>query len=773
MDKYILRGSVNHGTLAGYPTWLSDLLLSRGVDTMEKAEAFLHPDLRSLHSPFDMDGVGRACTVIRKSLEEHRKAVVYGDYDVDGVCASAIMCDTLRALHLDASVYIPDRHDEGYGLNENAIREIANRAGLLVTVDCGVTGVQEVALAKELGMRVVVTDHHRLPDVLPDADAVVTPLLAKPDYPSLCGAGVAYQMRRALLGEEKALSCLDLCALATVADMVPLLSDNRVLVSFGLKALEQTMRPGLKALKMKAGLPSVLKSEHIGFGLAPRLNASGRLQSAEIALRLLQTEDEDEATRLAAKLDLLNSERKQMEKQVQDEALTQVQAMDLYERRAIVVCGEGYESGVVGLAAGRVAEKTGYPTVILSAQGDVAVGSARSAGGVDLYEALKACGDIFLRFGGHAQAAGMTLPIQNVPILTERLSKAVAEQLHGAPLYKQRPYDAELNLSEVNEETYARLSALEPFGMGNPEPVFLVKGAELLTARAVGAEGAHLKLSMLQDGAQRGGIAFSMGGMAAACAGATADALFTPTRNEFMGRVSYECRVQALRPRSFTENKQQLALSVLQDFSIQTENKEKLPVREIDQTQTDKLLQSNAQGTLLFCRAWETATYLHERYPDVDFCMGQADDPRAFNAILCGGSLKSITAPYRNIILCDGLLFEGETALLKPKCAEAKVYAFPRSAAWEKERQALLPSLDDLRTVYKMSGSFFGSLDMFIGDAGLTLPKTYAALCIMRELQLMTVEWQPFSVRRLPFKKCDPKESLIYQRLLNTTNKDD
>lgn len=767
MDKYVLRGDAKGARLAGYPAWLSDLLISRGIDTAEKAQAFLHPDLRSLHSPFDMDGMGRACAVIRRSLEEHRRAVVYGDYDVDGVCAAAIMCDTLRVLSFEVSVYIPDRHDEGYGLNEGAVRAIAARAGLLVTVDCGVTGIREVALAKALGMRVVVTDHHRLPNALPDADAVVTPLLAKPDYPSLCGAGVAYQMRRALLGEERALSCLDLCALATVADMVPLLSDNRVLVSCGLRALEKTRRPGLNALQLKAGLPSVLKSEHIGFGLAPRLNACGRLESAQTALRLLQTEDAAEAVQLAAKLDLLNSERRQMEKQVQDEALALVRDMDLCAERAIVVCGEGYESGVVGLAAGRVAEKTGYPTVILSAQGDTAVGSARSAGGVDLYAALKSCGDIFLRFGGHAQAAGMTLPIANVPLLKERLNRAVFEQLHGAPLQRVRPYDAELALSDVNEETYAHLASLEPFGMGNPEPVFLVKDAELLTARAVGADGAHLKLSLLQNGAQRGGIAFSMGTMAASCAGASADVLFTPTRNEFMGRVSYECRVQALRPRSLSENKQQLALSVLQDFSVCAENKTRLSVREITLSGIDDFLKSDAQGTLLFCRTWETAKRLHERFPETEFSVGAADDPRAFNVILCGGSLTQVTAPYRRIVLCDGLLYEGEAGLPKSKFAGALLYACPQSGSWAAYKKELLPSLNDLRTVYKMSGGLSGGFEAFCADGKLSVPRACAALCILAELRLLTVRWQPFLIERLPFQKCDPMKSMIYRRLLS------
>ncbi|MBQ8080902.1 MAG: single-stranded-DNA-specific exonuclease RecJ [Clostridia bacterium] len=768
MQRLLPRKTEYRDPLPGLPRWLSDLLIARNIDTPEKAKAFLYPDWGMLNDPLLLHDMDKALSLLREAKLQGLRAVVYGDYDVDGITASVIMQETLTTFGLDAAVYIPDRHEEGYGLNAEAVRAISARAGLLVTVDCGITGVQEVALAKRLGLSVIVTDHHTVPETLPPADAVIDPLLAPYPFPSLCGAGVAFQLCRALLGDEAAKDCLDLAALASVADMVPLLDENRVIVKEGLKRLSRTERPGLRALIHVAGLPEQLRSEHIAFGLAPRLNACGRLESALTALGLLQTQNEDEAAAIALRLQRLNEERKTLEKAVIDSAEEQLAGMDLCESRAIVVLGEGFESGVVGLAAGRIAERTGYPTVILARQGEKAVGSARSAGEVDIYRALSECADLFERFGGHKQAAGMTLPVSRADELRARLSEAVARQLNGRALMPTRYYDAELKLSEVNEETVSRLSLLEPYGMGNPEPEFLMDRVELMTARAVGAAGAHLKLLLTDGEVRRNGIAFRMGELAAQ-EPQYARMIFTPTRNEFGGSVSFECRVSALLPEPFSGTADETALTEgsLQDFLASLENKDSLPCKQIERV-SGFSGPIPVQGTLLFCRTEETARLLHRRYPNLDVLTRSTDDPRAYSAIQLGGTLTEIKAPYRTVALMDGDLTGRDEALIRAPYLETLVIP-PRSEALKEFVSSMVPDLEGLRAVvaFFYRGGTAKSLRALAEIVGMPISRALTALFVLRHMELLDYTLTPFSVSVLPKKKADPLEDALYRALLS------
>ncbi|MBQ8136312.1 MAG: single-stranded-DNA-specific exonuclease RecJ, partial [Clostridia bacterium] len=429
------------------PPWGYPLLCARGLDTPEKVNAFLHPTLEALQSPQALPDAGGAAEVfarIRQELGARARLVVYGDYDVDGVVASVIMKEALESFFSlpDGAVriYIPDRHEEGYGLNLNAVETLCREADAIVTVDCGITSVREAERVMRWqetdGERkyLVITEHHTLPETLPMADALVDPLLcermALPACDPLCGAGVALKIAELLCGRAFMESHLDLCALATVADMVPLTGDNRIIVAEGLRRLRAIMpaqRPGLYALIRAAGLEeklATLDAADIGFRIAPRLNAAGRLESAMDSVRLLTERDQDAATSVAYALERINAERQDRVKEVRAEAEAQIEKMDLSSVFAIVTAGENWESGVVGLAAGKIAERFGYPTVCLSVQGERSVGSARSASGIDLYAALKTCEDLFERFGGHRQAAGLTLPTENIPAFASRLSAA-------------------------------------------------------------------------------------------------------------------------------------------------------------------------------------------------------------------------------------------------------------------------------------------------------------------------------------------------------------
>lgn len=696
------------GSLEGVSPLLAPLLLARGVDTPDKLHAFLHPSAQNLYDPFLMPDMEKAYRMIQEAVGHGESIVIYGDYDCDGVCASVIVLEALKSLGAHAEIYIPSRKEEGYGLNTAAMRLLAERKHrLMITVDCGITAVEEIALAKSLGMNVILTDHHTLPDPLPAADAILHPQLGGYPCSNLCGAGTAYKLACALSGKQ-ILPTLPLCALATVADMVPLLDENRTLAALGLAAMSDTSIIGLRALMRVSGIRGgeAVTGQQAGFQLAPRINACGRMETAQIALELLSTKDPARAAELADAADGLNARRKSLENQIQEQANAQASALDLCTERAIVIEGEGWEGGVVGLAAGRLAERYGYPTVILSRDGDVCVGSARSACGVDLYQALSACSDLFTRFGGHKQAAGLTLPAENVPEFRHRLSDAVARQLEGRTLMPETAYDGELRLSDITLDLIDSLRMLEPFGTGNPAPVFLLRDVEALTARAVGSEGAHLKLTLSQDTCMLDAIAFRMGMLASSLRGICSLAV-TPVTNTFNGHTSPECRVEAIASmqRCFSRPASDEATVILQElarlcrinyFSGLPAQLEMLPEPQSD------------QGTLYLCRTAASAARIAAAYPQLDILDDAQADPRAYSAVWLCDAL-AFPGPYRRVILCDGLLCPQEYARLRELLPQAEVLALPRSAALKSALMLMRFSIEELRAFYvtlRKGGSF-------------------------------------------------------------------
>ena len=474
MRKLIQRGEdardwAHDGTLSDM---LYRLLRRRGIDSPEAAERFLHPQPEQLHDPMKLSCMGEAVRLIREAREAACPVWVYGDYDVDGVCSTAILTGCLAGLGMDARSYIPSRHKEGYGLNEAAIRQIAEESGcpekqaLLVTVDCGVSCHSEVALARELGLRVIVTDHHRPGEKLPDCP-VVNPLLMDYPFPYLCGAGVAFKLCCALVGFDRAKDWLDLAAMATVADIVPLTDENRVIVALGLALINQQPRPGVRALIEAAGLKGrVITAGHIGFQLGPRLNASGRLGDAQRALALLSGKDVASVRPIAAELEQENQNRRQVETGILSQALEQMAGYDLLAHRAIVLVGQGWNSGVIGLAASRLVTRYHYPVILLAAAEGVCTGSCRSIPGVDIFAALSSCADLMIRFGGHRQAAGLTILEEKVPELIARLDDYLAAQVPPGEYIPEAEYDLALPLSllspaERAEAERAGLSSLE------------------------------------------------------------------------------------------------------------------------------------------------------------------------------------------------------------------------------------------------------------------------------------------------------------------------
>ena len=547
--RFIQRDHESPPSIEGFPPWMTQLLCSRGITSAEEAKSFLNPSLKDLHPPALLPGMTETVSLLREAIARKDTILVYGDYDTDGVCAASILMETLHLEGASLAYRIPSRHTEGYGLNPDAVREIAQKAALLITVDCGISNVEEVALAKELGLTVIITDHHQPPETLPPADAIIDPLLG--DYPSpyLCGAGVALKITQAMQGMEGVERCLDLAAIATVADIVPLKGENRVIVSEGLKRIPRSPRPGLQELLKTAGLETALTADDIAFRLAPRLNAAGRLGDAKLAVHLLLTPDPAKAANIARILEEANRTRQTLERETTKEALAQLDLETLAASHVVLVSGENWNPGLIGLTAGRLCERFHLPAVALSIRGDTAVGSCRSIPGINIYRALAACEDLLEHFGGHEQAAGLSVKPENIPALRERLESVIAASAPEETFLPAMEYDLAVPFRTWTPESLSLLSRLEPTGCGNPAPLFLLENAEVRFLRRVGKDGAHLKLSLIDgDLSPVEAIAFNRGDLADDDP-QSLDLLYQPIENTFRSRTTIEARVQAINPR--------------------------------------------------------------------------------------------------------------------------------------------------------------------------------------------------------------------------------
>ncbi|MDO5021856.1 MAG: single-stranded-DNA-specific exonuclease RecJ [Eubacteriales bacterium] len=742
------------------PDIIASLLYARGIENKEEAQAFLSPDASCLHDPFLLNDMDKAVEIINIAVRERKRAVIYGDYDVDGICASAILSETFSSLGLKHIIYIPDRHEEGYGLNMQAVEQLAKQADIFISVDCGITSVQEVALAKKLGMQVIITDHHTVPNEVPKAHALVSSLINNNPNKNLCGAGIAWKLSCALKSLPYAMQQLDLCALATVADMVPLLKENRVITALGLKCLSKTQRLGLIALKEVSNIAdnAQVSSSDVAFRLAPRLNASGRLASAKTAVALLKSKHIAEARELASELNSLNAERKQEEQSVLNQAKESLKNLDSIDKKSIVVMGEQWNSGVIGLSAGRIAEHYSFPTVVLSCGEDgVCVGSARSAGDVNLYMALNQCKDLFLKFGGHEKAAGLSIKKENVEEFCLRFDEAVKQQLPSGDIIPTVYYDAEISLKDITLENIRLINSLEPYGIGNPEPKFLAKDIEGVSPKAVGTGAKHLKYVLKQSNHMVDAIAFNKGHLLNNIA-AKSDIVFTVSINDYYGEKP-QCQIDNIL---FGEDifsmsaylEQEL---ILKDLRTLTANK----YNRADVCFIKQLPEFNgSRGNLLFCRCQDTAKQLAAKFPSMDKLIVSIDDRRLFNTILANAGACDIKSPYRNVYLCDGLITESEAALIKENTANANIYALPKSAHLKQNLLALRCTVEDLREAYVQAKNF-NSLD----NIPWTENKKMLALLVLDELNLIKLKEDGATFSMLPVKKIHPSQSMLFSLL--------
>ncbi len=540
----------------GAPLPVGHVLVHRGVEGLEAARRFLDPALEDLHEPARLRGLEPAVERIRQAIEAQQPILIHGDYDVDGITSTFLLYSVLRDLGAKVDYRIPHRTKDGYGLSLGAIDVARSRdTALIVTVDCGVTAVEPIARARELGIDTVVVDHHEVPAVLPEAVAIVNPLQPGCAYPfkSLAGVGVTFKLAEALLrkrgGLDRAREYLDVVALGTIADVVPLVGENRVLARLGLERLNQSPRLGLRALVEVAGLTGRrITSGQVAFVLAPRINAAGRMGNAEQGLRLLLARDAGEARVCAESLEEDNDRRRRHDEAALTEAAQRVETeLDYPNCSSILLWSETWHPGVIGIVASRLVERFQRPTVLVALDGERGRGSGRSLPGLDMNRLLADCGDLLEGFGGHAFAAGLTVRRERLPELRERIERITRERLSPDSWTPRVTLDAELRLGECQMDLVEWLERLSPHGLDNPEPLFVARGLTVTQSTAVGG-GKHLRLGLRDATGTAEAIGFGLGAMSDDVGRArVCDLAFAPTRNEWMGQTRVQLKVKGVR----------------------------------------------------------------------------------------------------------------------------------------------------------------------------------------------------------------------------------
>jgi len=537
------------------PKLIVQILKSRGYDTPKKIEKYFAPSLSELHDPFLLSGMEKAVARIKKAIDRKEKILVHGDYDTDGITGSALVIENLRRFGLDVEYYIPDRLIEGYGLSSDGVKfAIEKKCTLIITVDCGITAVKEILEAKENNVDVIVCDHHKPHLEIPDACAILNPKLPADNYPfkELAGIGVAFKMIQGLLmslGQplERAYDDLDLVALGSVVDVVPLIGENRVLVKYGMKKISKSQKLGLQVMLKEIGLRGEITAYHLGFIIGPRINACGRLRHAKKALELFLTDNDSKATEFVKELSADNKERRSIEETIYREARSIIDGCEYAKDRIIIVQKQGWHEGVVGIVASTISEDYYRPSILLSVKENILKGSARSIPGIDITEGLAACQEHLNSYGGHSQAAGLELATDKLAQLRVCISE-YAQKFDDAIFTKKRSYDAQISLDQLTEDVIYFLKYFEPTGLANPQPVFLGKNLEVVgVPRVVGSD--HLKFSLRDNNRVIDAIAFSQAGkiLDIEVGKTRLDCLFSIAEDSFTGKKKTTLKIKEMK----------------------------------------------------------------------------------------------------------------------------------------------------------------------------------------------------------------------------------
>lgn len=550
----------------------AQLLINRGLVEIDKAFSFLSPSLKNLHDPFKMKDMGRATERIIKAIKENEKIVIYGDYDVDGTTATALLYLFLREAmgygqeaianthRLD--YYIPERLKEGYGLNNNALKHISDSgAKIVITTDCGITNYEEVSFAKSIGLDVIITDHHEPSDRLPPAYAILNPKQPECAFPfkELAGVGVAFNLIIALRSKLKECghfadsipnlkNYTDIVALGTIADMVPLVDENRVLVRYGLDELTLGKRPGIRALKEVSGVKGSVKAGFVGFQLAPRINAAGRLDNAGKGVRLLTTYDDKEAMDIARELDRENIDRQRLEKAILSEAveIVEKEEFEIHKKRAIILAKEEWHPGVIGIVASRLVDRYHRPTIIISLKDDVGRGSARGIKNFNILDGLDTCKDLLKKYGGHKMAAGFMISKENIKLFESAFYNMAEKTLSFEDLLPEVSLDSYIALDELSERMVQEMESLAPFGMSNPEPLLGARDVSIAKSKVVGNHHLGLKIKQTREVHKLwDGIAYRMGHIHP-LNGNNFDIAFIPYIDEWNGNRNLKLKVKEI-----------------------------------------------------------------------------------------------------------------------------------------------------------------------------------------------------------------------------------
>jgi len=536
---------------------IAQLLVQRGIETYEQARQFFRPSLADLHDPYLMKDMDKAVERIEKAIANGENILVFGDYDVDGTTAVSLMSSYLRSFYSNVATYIPDRYDEGYGISYKGI-DFADDNGfpLIIALDCGIKSIDHIAYAKEKNIDFIICDHHRPGDSLPDAVAVLDPKRNDCDYPydELCGCGVGFKLIQALAQNrnqtiDDLVPYLDLVATAIAADIVPITGENRVLAKFGLEVINSKPRPGIKALIQNLKRQTLTITDVV-FVIVPRINAAGRIKHGNYAVELLTEFNLGQAEEFASQIELFNSDRKDLDKQITVEDLQQIIENNEENRFTTVVYQEDWHKGVIGIVASRLIETYYRPTLVFTKSGDKLAASARSVKDFDVYNALEACSEHLEQFGGHMYAAGMTLKEENYEKFKLAFETVVSDTIHPDLLTPEISIDAEVQLSEINAKFFRILKQFEPFGPQNMTPVFLAKNLkDTGYGKKIGAAEEHLKLYVKQNNsASFGAIGFGLGNKKELADNQkTFDAVFSVEENEWNGNVTLQLRLRDIQ----------------------------------------------------------------------------------------------------------------------------------------------------------------------------------------------------------------------------------
>ncbi|WP_421813248.1 single-stranded-DNA-specific exonuclease RecJ [Flagellimonas sp.] len=541
----------------GVDDLVAQLLLQRGITNYEQAKAFFRPELNHLHDPFLMKDMHKAVERIEQAIANDENIMVYGDYDVDGTTSVALMSSYLMETYPNVATYIPDRYSEGYGISFQGIDFAAdNDISLMIALDCGIKAIGQIKYAKEKGIDVIVCDHHRPGEILPDAVAILDPKQKDCEYPykELCGCGVGFKLIQALSSKQgktidDLILYLDLVATAIAADIVPITGENRALAYYGLMVINENPRTGIKAL-IDQTKKRELTITDVVFIVAPRINAAGRMKHGQHAVTLLTEIDFEKAKRYASEIELFNTERRSLDKEITEAALVQIQQNQEEDRFTSVVYNENWHKGVIGIVASRLTETYYRPTLVFTKSGDKLAASARSVKGFDIYNALEGCSDCLEQFGGHMYAAGLTLLEEQYEAFKNQFEKVVSESIDPELLKPEISVDAKMEMNQITPKLMRILKQFAPFGPGNMTPIFMAEGLkDTGYARGVGEGEKHLKCSLYQTGSNPiGGIGFNLGNKLERVKSIKPfDAVFSLDENEWNGTVSLQLKLRDIR----------------------------------------------------------------------------------------------------------------------------------------------------------------------------------------------------------------------------------